>query len=67
MLRFPPNLPALSPIEIILEIIKQMLVFFPQKDMNYLKIALKWESIPKKISWEFHQTFSISMGSMYKI
>ena len=51
--RWPPNSPDLSPIEIIWGIIKQMLVFFPPKDMSNLKNAIKliWDSIPKKI-WE---------------
>ena len=49
--RWPPSSPDLSPIEIIWAIIKQMLVFFPPKDMNDLKNAIKliWDSIPKKI------------------
>ena len=49
--RWPPNSPDLSPIEIIWGIIKQMLVFFPPKDMSNLKNAIKliWDSIPKKI------------------
>ena len=49
--RWPPSSPDLSPIEIIWAIIKQMLVFFPPKDMNDLKNAIKliWDSIPKTI------------------
>ena len=46
-----PNSLDLSPIEIIWGIIKQMLVFFPPKDMSDLKNVMKliWDSIPKKI------------------
>ena len=49
--RWPPNSPDLSPIEIIWSIIKQMLVFFPPKDMDDLKKTIKkiWDSIPKSI------------------
>ena len=39
--RWPPNSPDLSAIEIIWSIIKQMLIFFPQKDMNSLKTTIK--------------------------
>ena len=39
--RWPPNSPDLSPIKIILVIIKQMLVFFPTKDINILKKSHK--------------------------
>ena len=48
---WPPNSPDLSPIEIIWSIIKQMLVFFPPKDMDNLKNTIKtiWDSIPKSI------------------
>ena len=47
----PPNSPDLSAIEIIWSIIKQMLIFFPPKDMNSLKTTIKmiWDSIPKQI------------------
>ena len=37
----PPNSPDLSAIEIIWSIIKQMLIFFPPKDMNSLKTTIK--------------------------
>ena len=49
--RWPPNSPDLSAIEIIWAIIKQMLIFFPPKDMNSLKTAIKmiWDSIPQQI------------------
>ena len=49
--RWPPNSPELSLIEIIWSIIKQMLVFFPPKDMDNLKNTIKmiWDSIPKSI------------------
>ena len=49
--RCPPNSPDLSLIEIIWSIIKQMLVFFPPKDMDNLKNTIKmiWDSIPKSI------------------
>ena len=49
--RWPPNSPDLSAIEIIWSIIKQMLIFFPPKDMNSLKTTIKmiWDSIPKQI------------------
>ena len=49
--RWPPNSPDLSPIEIIWSIIKQMLVFFPPKDMDNLKNMIKmiWDSLPKSI------------------
>ena len=48
--RRPPNSLDLSPIKIILGIIKQMLVFFPTKDMSDLKNTIKliWDSISKK-------------------
>ena len=39
--RWSPNYPDLSTIEIIWGIIKQMLVFFPPKDMSDLKNAIK--------------------------
>ena len=41
----------LSAIELIWAIIKQMLIFFPPKDMNDLKNTIKliWDSIPKNI------------------
>ena len=49
--RWPPNSLDLSAIEIIWSIIKQMLIFFPPKDMNRLKATIKmiWDSIPKQI------------------
>ena len=49
--RWPPSSPDLSPIEIIWSIIKQMLIFFPPKDMDSLKNTIKmiWDSIPKYI------------------
>ena len=49
--RWPPNSPDLSAIEIIWAIIKQMLIFFPPKDMDELKNTIKmiWSSIPKTI------------------
>ena len=49
--RWPPNSPDLSAIELIWAIIKQMLIFFPPKDMNDLKNTIKliWDSIPKNI------------------
>ena len=49
--RWPPNSPDLSAIEIIWSIIKQMLIFFPPKDMNSLKTTIKmiWDSIPTQI------------------
>ena len=49
--RWPPNSPDLSPIEIIWSIIKQMLVFFPPKDMDNLKNKIKMirDPIPKSI------------------
>ena len=45
--RWPPN----SAIETIRSIIKQMLIFFPPKDMNNLKKTIKmiWDSLPKQI------------------
>ena len=48
MPRWPPNSPDLSPIEIIWGIIKQMLAFYPPKDMSNLKNPLKLilDSIP---------------------
>ena len=39
--RWPPNSPDLSAIEIIWSIIKQMLIFFPPKDMDSLKSTIK--------------------------
>ena len=49
--RWPPNSPDLSPIEIIWSIIKQMLVFFPPKDIDNLKNMIKMilDFIPKSI------------------
>ena len=46
-----PNSMDISDIEIIWSIIKQMLIFFPPKDMNGLKTAIKmiWDSVPKQI------------------
>ena len=46
-----PNSHEFSHIQIIYSIVKQMLVFFPHKDINDLKndIKLIWESIPKTI------------------
>ena len=49
--KWPPNSPDLSAIEIVWLIIKQMLIFFPPKDMKGLKdsIKIEWDSIPKNI------------------
>ena len=51
ILKWPPNSPDLSALEIIWSIIKQMLILFPAKDMDSLKKHIKviWDSIPKVI------------------
>ena len=51
ILRWPPNSPDLSAIELIWSIIKQMLILFRPKDIDGLKTTIKmiWDSIPKQI------------------
>ena len=51
LLRWPSNSPALSGIEIMRPIIKQIFILFPPKDLDTLKstIILILESIPKTI------------------